>query len=89
MTAPPDLAHYGKILYGEQWRRPLAAALGVTERTIYRREADPRLMPWDDWRRVVDLLDEASSAARKAATRLSLDIGMASAGEVRKRPPKA
>lgn len=33
---PAQLATHGRSLYGSGWKRPLAASLGVTERTIQR-----------------------------------------------------
>lgn len=84
----PDLAAPAKILFGEQWRRPMAAALGVSERSVYRWEADSRLVPWSAWSMIVDLLDARAIESRRAATRLSLDVGMARAGARLKRPSR-
>ena len=33
---PAALTAAGRALYGPSWKRPLAGALGITERTLYR-----------------------------------------------------
>lgn len=45
MTPSTLLSSVGRALYGDRWRRPLAAALGVHEGQLRRWETGGRLTP--------------------------------------------
>lgn len=46
MTSPrPDLADIGRVLYGDRWQAPLAAALGLNLRTVQRYAAGDTAPP--------------------------------------------
>ena len=64
---PTQLAKHGVRLYGSEWKRPLAAALGVTERTMQRWASGTHPIPegvTGDVERLRCAQDVASASAR-------------------------
>lgn len=71
MTAPDDqrarLEACGTALFGPQWQRPLAAALGVDDRLVRRWYAGDRPVPEDRWQRIAGLMRERGERLLAAA----------------------
>lgn len=67
---PATLAHIGVLLFGRGWQTPLAAALGVTLRTVVYWAAGAVPVP----RRIIPQLEEMLEARAREieAARLSL-----------------
>lgn len=62
---PADLARRGAALFGDHWKEPLAAALGVTRRSLDRWLDGTRGVP-DGLVQEVELLERATAKATTA-----------------------
>jgi hypothetical protein len=68
-----DLHTVGEALFGNQWRCPLARALGVSERTMRYWAAGQftDAIPWDEIAALCRVRDLALTTLAKQLTRLS------------------
>lgn len=57
----PKLEEIGKALYGPVWVSMLSKKLRCTKRTVMRRAGNPRAMPAEMQRALIDLIDEQFS----------------------------
>ncbi len=64
---PDLLAAAGEALFGPEWRRPLAAALGVDARLVQRWAAGQREMSDSAIRNLLDLLGQEASGLEAQA----------------------
>jgi hypothetical protein len=70
VTDPERLARIGRILYSDQWQVPLAAGLGINDRTVRRWAAGKSPIPESRWAEIKALGKRRSTEIQKAIAAL-------------------
>ena len=81
---PAELITAGELVYGSQWRTPLAKALGINRRMIHHYKSGERLIPQEIAlciRRIADL-GPVGSLVRSSIRRTAPDLAPARAHRI-------
>ena len=65
-TTPRTIEAAGTLLYGAQWQREMARALGVSDRLVRMWVKGERKMSDDHWRRIGQIMEDRAAAITHA-----------------------